>query len=355
MFSAAKEEMTLSTCGDPCALFPLAAFEGVGENSRLGITTKNLALHQGASGVISTTALGMQPVLRWEGVRSRYTGKERDSESGLDNFGARYDSSQYGRFMSPDDTDPEEHLGNPQGLNLYSYVQNNPTNATDPDGHDCVYINDNSASVTRGDCKSDTDNGIFVNGTIDTKSGSYDSSTGTLSFNYTNDDTGAIGKGVIGDVYPSGGGGGVGSEAGAVAIFSDINRRNILANTAKIYGAGAAIGLTGGAACYYLCPAATVTTLGIAASPLLPIVPSALEKLQQLGMSVQEATAIVESPASQKLIDNLNNGNINVIQDVGGKLVRITLDPSGQRIISAGLVRANQITNGIANGRFVPK
>lgn len=32
----------------------------------------------------------------------KFTGKERDSESGLDNFGARYDSSSMGRFMSPD-------------------------------------------------------------------------------------------------------------------------------------------------------------------------------------------------------------------------------------------------------------
>jgi RHS repeat-associated protein len=30
------------------------------------------------------------------------TAKERDSESGLDNFGARYNSSSMGRFMSPD-------------------------------------------------------------------------------------------------------------------------------------------------------------------------------------------------------------------------------------------------------------
>jgi RHS repeat-associated protein len=35
-------------------------------------------------------------------LTNKFTGKERDSESGLDNFGARYDSSQYGRFMSPD-------------------------------------------------------------------------------------------------------------------------------------------------------------------------------------------------------------------------------------------------------------
>jgi hypothetical protein len=35
-----------------------------------------------------------------------------------------------------------------------------------------------------------------------------------------------------------------------------------------------------------------------------------VEKLQRLGISVEEANAIVESPASQKLVDNLNNGNI---------------------------------------------
>ena len=35
----------------------------------------------------------------------KFTGKERD-ETGLDNFGARYNSSQYGRFMSPDSLQP---------------------------------------------------------------------------------------------------------------------------------------------------------------------------------------------------------------------------------------------------------
>jgi hypothetical protein len=73
---------------------------------------------------------------------------------------------------------------------------------------------------------------------------------------------------------------------------------------------------------------------------------------QKLGVSISEANELIESPTTQKLIDNANNGNINYIADVGGKLVRITTDPAGQRIISAGIVRANQITNGIANGRF---
>lgn len=71
----------------------------------------------------------------------KFTGKERDSESGLDMFGARYYGSSLGRFMTPDwaaaPTDvPYAHFGNPQSLNLYSYVQNNPTTVGDPDGHD---------------------------------------------------------------------------------------------------------------------------------------------------------------------------------------------------------------------------
>jgi hypothetical protein len=33
---------------------------------------------------------------------SRCTGKERDAESNLDSFGARYGASSMGRFMTPD-------------------------------------------------------------------------------------------------------------------------------------------------------------------------------------------------------------------------------------------------------------
>jgi hypothetical protein len=69
-------------------------------------------------------------------------------------------------------------------------------------------------------------------------------------------------------------------------------------------------------------------------------------------MSVPEATELIENPATQRLIDNASNGNINYIADVGGKLVRITTDPAGQRIISAGIVQARNVTNGIAGGHF---
>jgi RHS repeat-associated protein len=71
---------------------------------------------------------------------SRYTGKERDTESGLDYFGARYYGSSMGRFMSPDPVGIfVADVTNPQSWNLYSYVMNNPLKFIDPSGEECVW------------------------------------------------------------------------------------------------------------------------------------------------------------------------------------------------------------------------
>jgi RHS repeat-associated protein len=88
----------------------------------------------------STTALHFCAVVCFSA--SRYTGKERDTESGLDYFGARYYASNMGRWMSPDWADkpeavPYSHLDDPQSLNLYGYVLNNPLRKADLDGHGC--------------------------------------------------------------------------------------------------------------------------------------------------------------------------------------------------------------------------
>jgi len=68
------------------------------------------------------------------------TGKPRDTESNLDDFGARYLSSQWGRWMSPDWSAapsgvPYAAYTNPQSLNLYAYVGNDPIDGEDPEGH----------------------------------------------------------------------------------------------------------------------------------------------------------------------------------------------------------------------------
>jgi RHS repeat-associated protein len=73
----------------------------------------------------------------------KFTGKERDSETGLDYFGARYYGNGLGRWVSPDWAThavavPYANFGNPQSLNLYTYTKNNPTTLGDPDGHQSV-------------------------------------------------------------------------------------------------------------------------------------------------------------------------------------------------------------------------
>jgi RHS repeat-associated protein len=83
------------------------------------------------------------------------TGKERDTETGLDYFGARYFGSNMGRFMTPDWADkpeavPYSSLDDPQTLNLYGYVRNNPLSKVDPDGHDGDDVLDFLGGIGKG-------------------------------------------------------------------------------------------------------------------------------------------------------------------------------------------------------------
>ena len=93
-------------------------------------------------------------------IAYKFTGKERDNESGLDNFGARYDSSNLGRFMTPDwaarpTTVPYAVFGDPQSLNLYGYVRNDPVSRADADGH--FGTNDYSSPVTGSELSREAD------------------------------------------------------------------------------------------------------------------------------------------------------------------------------------------------------
>jgi RHS repeat-associated protein len=65
---------------------------------------------------------------------SHFTGKERDGESGLDFFQARYYGAALGRFTSPDPMNAGADWYNPQSWNGYAYVLGNPLAMTDPSG-----------------------------------------------------------------------------------------------------------------------------------------------------------------------------------------------------------------------------
>ncbi len=110
-----------------------------------------LSDHLGSTSMVTTatggieeesdySAFGTEYVATAGGNNYKFTGKERDSESGLDYFGARYYSNGLGRFVTPDWSAvpvpvPYADLGDPQSLNQYSYVRNIPTVKVDADGH----------------------------------------------------------------------------------------------------------------------------------------------------------------------------------------------------------------------------
>jgi RHS repeat-associated protein len=72
----------------------------------------------------------------------KFEGKERDAETGNDDFGARYYSNRFGRWLSADWSNapvpvPYANLSNPQTLNLYAMVSDDPESFADLDGH-CI-------------------------------------------------------------------------------------------------------------------------------------------------------------------------------------------------------------------------
>ncbi|MEW5978412.1 MAG: RHS repeat-associated core domain-containing protein, partial [Acidobacteriota bacterium] len=76
-------------------------------------------------------------------LRQKFTAKERDSESNLDYFGARYHSGAQGRFTSVDPENRGAIANDPQTWNGYSYARNNPLLYTDPTG-EAIRICDNN-------------------------------------------------------------------------------------------------------------------------------------------------------------------------------------------------------------------
>jgi RHS repeat-associated protein len=110
-----------------------------------------LSDHLGSTSIVATAAgaveqesdyypFGAELVVTGGVNELKFTGKRRDTESQLDYFGARYYSNTLGRFNSPDWNKkatpvPYANYTDPQSLNLYGYVRNNPVWRSDVDGH----------------------------------------------------------------------------------------------------------------------------------------------------------------------------------------------------------------------------
>jgi RHS repeat-associated protein len=79
----------------------------------------------------------------------KFTGFERDSETGLDNARARYHASWMGRFLSLDPHNAGAIATSPQTWNAYVYVSNNPLTLTDPTG--MIVSGDGDTNPNAGD------------------------------------------------------------------------------------------------------------------------------------------------------------------------------------------------------------
>jgi RHS repeat-associated protein len=95
-----------------------------------------------------------------------FTGKERDPESGLDNFGARYNSSSIGRFMSVDPSRVSVKLFDPQTWNRYVYARDNPLRYVDANGQWSTPVHNEIIDDVFKDTLSDVDRTILKQASV---------------------------------------------------------------------------------------------------------------------------------------------------------------------------------------------
>jgi len=79
--------------------------------------------------------------------RKLFTGQERDQETALDYFGARYYRANIGRFTTVDPDHIGGEVGDPQSRNAYASARNNPLRFIDPDGRRWFTKNGNAVWV----------------------------------------------------------------------------------------------------------------------------------------------------------------------------------------------------------------
>lgn len=97
--------------------------------------------------ITSSTKWRNQEFGATDGLSQRFTGKERDTESGLNYFGARYYGAALGRFTSPDPENAGADEADPQSWNAYAYARNSPLVFTDPDGRDYKVCQGNTGGL----------------------------------------------------------------------------------------------------------------------------------------------------------------------------------------------------------------
>ena len=261
--------------------------------------------------------------------KRKFTGHHFDEESDLTYAKARYYDQDIGRFFSQDPAfqvvgnsqqlkektglELEQYLADPQGMNSYSYVKNNPLKYVDPSGEWFQEFATGQQSWN-----------------------SFQLELGQAANQLSNDS--AVWNAAISN--PIAGGAVVGIGSGAAA-----------------YGASA--GLTA-LSLEYLAGAGTQIINNLNKLETLPQRTHAQQRLAELsqvtGKSINQILTEV-SRSGKSYIDFRpgNVGNINVLlQRSVDSMTRITTDPQITRIISAGTIGTNNVANNVARGGLQP-
>jgi RHS repeat-associated protein len=210
-----------------------------------------------------TTALGYAG----DGVRQQFTSKERDSETGLDYFLARYYSGTQGRFSSVDPEGAGANPDDPQSWNGYAYARSNPMLFTDPDGRKYLVCDPDGKN-----CTTVSDQEFYDERRALEKTGNK--YTGNRDFY----ESGEIQN----------------ADGGVVATYvqisiDDLDKQYIFAirgavdpipmATAQFFGISLVAGVTGGTAVYALGPSAATTTLGLGGAAAAKSAPSHVRRV----------------------------------------------------------------------------
>jgi len=132
----------------------------------------------------------------------KFEGKERDTETNNDDFGARYYSPVYGRWLSPDWSStpapvPYANLTNPQTLNLYAMVSDNPETFADLDGHCdwCDTAVDFATGAIRGAASSISFGAVGAPSSSDSAASRLGQAAGSVAVGVVGEITSDLGKG----------------------------------------------------------------------------------------------------------------------------------------------------------------
>jgi RHS repeat-associated protein len=238
-------------------------------------------------------------------VNQKFTGQERDAETGLDFFQARYFSGALGRFNSPDPANAGADIFNPQSWNAYSYVVNNPPNTIDPLGL--------APQSVGGGCTWDPDTNTLSCGSTGVSGCVSQGTQGCIRPPCMTLGSNCGDSGYSGPPNGGGGGGGGGKGAAAEAPPNNGTRPNWLNNIVSIFGYDQRINLPS-------CAAIAFKTAGDDLNPFLPSSADAAQGALNVGQAAKFNQALTYAAAKDLTYPNKSSvfrGILNTSKTLG--------------------------------------